>query len=232
MTIGFEAGVPVTVNGKSANALEIVKQLNEIGGRNGVGRIDMVENRFVGMKSRGVYESPGMTILYDAYLLLEQLTLDRDLTHCVIGYLPKWPSWVYYGFWYSAKFDALLAFNREAQKNVTGEVSLSLYKGNIDVDSRTSPNSCTTRELQRWKAAVRTTKMTPKDFCGFKGCPTEYKGAQRHGLISSVGLEGRHCAVLRTFKFEERRNCPKCFGDGKRRVHGSRHTQRCDVGCR
>ena len=141
ISIDFEAGVPIAVNGKSLSALEIVETLNEIAGRNGIGRIDMVENRFVGMKSRGVYESPGMTVLYDAHRYIEQLAMDRDLMHLRDRLAPEVAEMVYYGFWYCPKFDALLAFNKEAQKTVTGSVTLDLYKGNISVASRTSPNS-------------------------------------------------------------------------------------------
>jgi argininosuccinate synthase len=141
LTIGFEKGIPTTVNGKKLSALEVVTELNKIGGRNGIGRIDIVENRFVGMKSRGVYEAPGMTVLYLALMMIEQLTLDRDLTHLRDRLSPEVAEMVYYGFWYTAKMDALLAFIREAQQRVTGEVRLKLYKGNISVDSRHSPNS-------------------------------------------------------------------------------------------
>ncbi len=139
--IEFEAGVPKTVDGRSLSAVEIVKTLNEIAGRNGVGRIDMVENRFVGMKSRGVYEAPGMTVLYEGLRVLEQLTVDRDLLHLRDRLAPEVAEAVYYGFWYSAKMDALFAMIRETQKHTTGEVSLNLYKGNVMVDGRSSPNS-------------------------------------------------------------------------------------------
>jgi argininosuccinate synthase len=141
VTIAFTAGVPVSVNGRQLGALEIVAELNKIGGRNGIGRIDVVENRFVGMKSRGVYEAPGMTVLYAAHRLVEQLTMDRDLTHLRDRLAPEVAEMVYYGFWYAAKLDALMAFIREAQKHVTGEVRLKLYKGHITVDGRSSPNS-------------------------------------------------------------------------------------------
>ncbi len=139
--IAFESGVPVAIDGKRLDPFEIVSKLNTIGGRNGIGRIDMVENRFVGMKSRGVYEAPGMTLLYDAHRLVEQLTLDRDLMHLRDRLAPEVAEMVYYGFWYAAKMDALMAFIRDAQKPVTGEASLNLYKGNIMVDGRSSPNS-------------------------------------------------------------------------------------------
>ena len=139
--VAFEAGVPVAVNGHTGSAYEIVQKLNEIGGRNGVGRVDMVENRFVGMKSRGVYESPGMTILYESLRLLEQVTLDRELMHLRDRLAPEVAELVYYGFWYAPKMDALFAFIRQAHRTVTGEVSLNLYKGNLMVAGRQSPYS-------------------------------------------------------------------------------------------
>jgi argininosuccinate synthase len=141
VSLTFKSGVPVAVNDNEKDAVGIVKELNTIGGRNGIGLIDMVENRFVGMKSRGVYEAPGMTILYAAHRYIEQLTLDRDLMHLRDRLAPEVAEMVYYGFWYHAKMDALLAFIREAQKPVSGKVVLNLYKGNITVQSRTSKNS-------------------------------------------------------------------------------------------
>src|SRR5262245_8142220 len=141
LTIAFEQGVPTAVNGKKLNPIDLLLELNQIGGRNGIGRIDMVENRFVGMKSRGVYEAPGMTILYDAHRYIEQLTIDRDLMHLRDRLAPEVAEMVYYGFWYHAKMDALLAFIREAQQHVTGEVTLNLYKGNVMIASRSSPRS-------------------------------------------------------------------------------------------
>ncbi len=141
VVIDFVEGVPVAVNGQKMSAFEIVDTLNKIGGRNGVGIIDMVENRFVGMKSRGVYEAPGMTVLYDAHRYIEQLTMERELMHLRDRLAPEVAELVYYGFWYGQKMDALLAFNKEAQKSVTGSVSLKLYKGNIILNGRSSANS-------------------------------------------------------------------------------------------
>ena len=141
VVIRFEQGVPVAVNGQTMNAYEVMDALNKIGGRNGVGIIDMVENRFVGMKSRGVYEAPGMTILYDALRYVEQLTMERELMCLRDRLAPEVAELIYYGFWYGAKMDALLAFIKEAHKSTTGEVSLKLYKGNIILNGRTSPNS-------------------------------------------------------------------------------------------
>ena len=141
VTVSFVSGVPTAVNGEKLNAIGVIQKLNEIGGRNGVGRIDLVENRFVGMKSRGVYEAPGMTVLYAAHRQLESLCLDRDLTHLRDRLAPEVAEMIYYGFWFHAKMDALLSFIKTAQRPVTGEVTLALYKGNVDVVSRKSPNS-------------------------------------------------------------------------------------------
>jgi argininosuccinate synthase len=141
LTIGFDAGVPVSVDGEAMEAHALIAALNATGGRNGVGRIDIVENRFVGMKSRGVYEAPGMTVLYAAHRALEQLTLDRDLLHLRERLAPEVAELVYYGFWYTPKMDALLAFIREAQRPVAGEIRLGLYKGNVEIQGRSSPNN-------------------------------------------------------------------------------------------
>ena len=138
VTVAFESGVPVAVDGERLDAFPLLDKLNQLAGANGIGRIDIVENRFVGMKSRGVYEAPGMTLLYAAHLAVEQLTLDRDLTHLRDRLAPEVAEMVYYGWWYCAKMDALLAFIREAQTPVTGEVTLTLYKGNMRVSSRKS----------------------------------------------------------------------------------------------
>jgi argininosuccinate synthase len=169
--IGFEAGIPSTVNGKRLSAFEIVSILNQIGGRNGVGQIDMIENRFVGMKSRGVYEAPGMTILYAAHRVVEQLTMDRDLTHLRDQLAPEVAEMVYYGFWYHAKLDALMAFIREAQKPVTGDVSLNLYKGNIIVDGRSSPNSLYDEGIATMEGGGSYNQTDAEGFLRIQGLP-------------------------------------------------------------
>jgi len=169
--IGFESGVPVSVDGKRLGAFEVVSLLNQIGGRNGIGRIDMVENRFVGMKSRGVYEAPGMTILYDAHRVVEQLTLDRDLMHLRDRLAPEVAEMVYYGFWYHAKLDALMAFISEAQKPVTGEVSLNLYKGNIMVDGRNSPNSLYDEGIATMEGGGSYDQTDAEGFLRIQGLP-------------------------------------------------------------
>jgi argininosuccinate synthase len=179
VTVGFRGGVPVSVNGQSLSALEIVEQLNEIGGRNGVGRIDMVENRFVGMKSRGVYESPGMTILYDALLCIEQLTLDRELVHLRDRLAPEVAEMVYYGFWYAPKTDAMFAFIRDAQKPVTGEVTLNLYKGNLMVDGRRSPNSLYDEGIATMEGGGSYNQTDAEGFLRIQGLPSRVQGAAR-----------------------------------------------------
>lgn len=176
VAVGFEAGIPVRVNGEDLRADEVVLRLNEIGGRNGIGRIDMVENRFVGMKSRGVYEAPGMTILYDAHMILEQLTQDRDLIHLRDRLAPEVAEMVYYGFWYTPKMDALFAFIREAQKNVTGEVALNLYKGNIMVDSRTSPNSLYDEGIATMEGGGSYNQDDAEGFLRIQGLPSRVQG--------------------------------------------------------
>jgi argininosuccinate synthase len=176
VTIGFTAGVPTAVNGKKLGALEIVAELNKLGGRNGVGRIDMVENRFVGMKSRGVYEAPGMTVLYAAHRLVEQLTMDRDLMHLRDRLAPEVAEMVYYGFWYTAKMDALAAFIRDAQKHVTGEVRLKLYKGNIAVDSRTSPNSLYDEGIASMEGGGSYNQTDAEGFMRIQSLPVRVQG--------------------------------------------------------
>lgn len=179
VTIGFEAGIPTSLNGQSVSALEMVQQLNAIGGRNGVGRIDMVENRFVGMKSRGVYESPGMTILYDARMYVEQLTLDRDLLHLRDRLAPEVAELVYYGFWYTPKLDALMAFINQAQQPVTGEVTLQLYKGNIIVAKRSSPNSLYVDEIATMEGGGSYNQDDAEGFLRIQGLPGRVQGMVR-----------------------------------------------------
>ena len=176
VTIDFTAGIPVAVNGEKLAADKLVLKLNEIGGRNGVGRLDMVENRFVGMKSRGVYEAPGMTILYDAHRMLEQLTMDRDLMHLRDTLSPVVAEMVYYGFWYAPKLDALLAFIEEAQKNVTGQVTLQLYKGNIIVDGRTSPNSLYDEGIATMEGGGSYNQTDAEGFLRIQGLPSRVQG--------------------------------------------------------
>ncbi len=175
----FEAGVPVRLNGKPLAAHEMVLALNEIGGRNGIGRIDILENRLVGMKSRGVYEAPGMTLLYEAHRLVEQLTLDRDLVHLRDRLAPEVAESVYYGFWYCAKMDALLAFIREAQRPVTGAVELNLYKGNILVKSRESSESLYDAAIASMEGGGSYDQTDAEGFLRILGLPLRVQGTIR-----------------------------------------------------
>ncbi len=145
--IDFEKGVAVKIDGKELKPSQILDSLNKIGGANGVGRVDLVENRFVGMKSRGVYETPGGTILHAAHRALESLTMDREVMHLRDSLIPKISELIYYGFWYSPEMDMLTAAIEESQKNVTGTIKLKIYKGNIIIAGRRSPYSLYQEDL-------------------------------------------------------------------------------------
>lgn len=152
VTIGFEKGVPVTLNGEKKDGVEMVSALNELGGKNGIGLVDIVENRLVGMKSRGVYETPGGTILYRAHEVLETLTLDRDTQHYKKLVAEQYAELVYFGKWFTPLREALQAFVDKTQENVTGEVKLMLYKGNIINAGVTSKYSLYNEEFATFDA--------------------------------------------------------------------------------
>ncbi len=139
--IDFEAGIPVAVNGRNLSPANLLARLNEVGGANGVGRADIVENRFVGMKSRGVYETPGGTILHAAHRALETITLDREVMHLKDDMIPRYARMVYNGFWFSPEMRALQTFIDSTQNEVTGTVRMKLYKGNATVTGRRSDRS-------------------------------------------------------------------------------------------
>ncbi len=141
VTIGFERGDAVSINGEKLSPATLLTQLNDLGSRHGIGRLDLVENRFVGMKSRGIYETPGGTILMMAHRGIEQLTLDRGAMHLKDELMPKYAKLLYDGFWFSPEREMLQAAIDHSQRHVTGEVRLKLYKGNVMVVGRTSPNS-------------------------------------------------------------------------------------------
>jgi argininosuccinate synthase len=139
--LDFVAGNCVAVNSKRLSPGNVMRTLNKLGGKHGIGRVDLVENRFVGMKSRGVYETPGGAILHFAHRQVETLTMDREVMHLRDSLIPRYAELVYYGFWFSPEREALQAFVTESQKNVTGTVRLKLYKGNIITAGRKSPVS-------------------------------------------------------------------------------------------
>lgn len=147
LTIDFRKGDPVAVNGKALSPARLLDALNRIAGQHGVGRVDLVENRFVGMKSRGVYETPGGTVLYTAHRAMESLTLDREVLHLRDSLVPRYSEMVYYGYWFSPEREALQAFMDRCQKKVTGTVRLKLYRGNCMVVGRRSAKSLYNPEL-------------------------------------------------------------------------------------
>ena len=141
VTLDFDRGNCVAVNGRHMTPLGVMKSLNKLGGRHGVGRVDIVENRYVGMKSRGVYETPGGAILHFAHRQMETLTMDREVMHLRDSLVPRYAEMVYYGYWFSPERLALQAFVTESQANVSGTVRVKLYKGNVMVAGRKSPVS-------------------------------------------------------------------------------------------
>jgi argininosuccinate synthase len=163
LEIGFEHGNPVSVNGKKLGPIELINTLNDVAAANGVGRIDLVENRLVGMKSRGAYETPGGTLLILAHRELETLSLDRETTHYQQLLSLRYAEMVYYGLWFTPLRESLDAFFSQSQKRVTGTVGLRLYKGNVNFTGRKSPNSLYHKDL----ASFAMTRYNPKDAEGF-----------------------------------------------------------------
>jgi argininosuccinate synthase len=138
VTIGYEEGNPVSVNGEHLDPVALLRRLNAIGGKHGIGRVDIVENRFVGMKSRGVYETPGGTILHHAHKAVESITLDREVAHLRDELVPRYAEMVYNGFWFAPEREALQAFMDDVQRRVSGEARLKLYKGQVYLEGRRS----------------------------------------------------------------------------------------------
>ncbi len=178
VTIDFELGVPVAVNGEGLSPANLILKLNELGGRHGVGRIDLVENRLVGMKSRGVYETPGGTLLFDAHRELESICLDRDTLHYKELIAARYAELVYFGQWYHPLRVALQAFIDQTQLHVTGTVKLKLYKGSLTVAGRTSPYS-----------------LYREDFATF-GQENVYDQSDAEGFIHLFGLPMKVNALL------------------------------------
>ena len=170
ITIDFEAGNPIAVNSVKYSPAALLAKLNELGGKHGIGRVDMVENRFVGMKSRGVYETPGGTILAAAHRDLEGLCMDREMMHLRDSLIPKYAEMVYYGYWFSPEREALQAMIDKSQEKVTGTVRVKLYKGNCVPLGRKSPFSMYNPELATFE----------EDYV--------YDQADAAGFIKLVGL--------------------------------------------
>src|SRR5579859_5958427 len=183
--IGYVQGVPVSVNGKNLAPVALLEKLNDIAARNGVGRIDLVENRFVGMKSRGCYETPGGTLLLTAHRELEALCLERDLMHFKQLMALKYAEIVYYGLWFTPLREALDAFVAETQKEVSGTVTLKLYKGNVTIGGRESEYSLYRTDLSSFTMSE------------------SYDQKDAEGFIRILGLPARSRARLKQKKHEE-----------------------------
>ena len=182
VTIDFEAGAPVALDGEKMKASQIIKKLNAIGGANGIGIIDIVENRLIGMKDRGVYETPGGTILYFAHEQLEMLTVDKDTLHEKKKLAVDLADQIYNGKWYSALTNALVAFANESNKLVTGSVKLKLYKGNIIPAGTTSPYSLYSEELVTFGESDYD-QAQAAGFINIWGLPTQVEALREQGKL-------------------------------------------------
>ena len=165
----------MAVDGKKMSAVEIVETLNKLGGENGIGLADIVENRLVGMKSRGVYETPGGAILYKAHSVLETICVDRDTMHYKELIAPKFAELVYYGKWFTPLREALSAFVDKTQENVTGDVKLKLYKGNMINAGVTSPHSLYSEEFATFDADNVYNQKDADGFINLFGLPIKVK---------------------------------------------------------
>ena len=179
VAIGFEQGVPISVNGLPMDPVSLLELLNEIGGRNAVGRVDLVENRFVGIKSRGCYETPGGTLLLTAHRELEALCLDRDMMHFKQHVALKYAEMVYFGLWFTPLREALDAFIQTTQKEVTGGVTLSLYKGNVSIVSRRSEHSLYRNDLAAFTMGDSYDQKDAAGFIRILGLPSRSRAQAR-----------------------------------------------------
>ena len=182
VTIDFEAGAPVAFNGEKMKASRIIAELNKVGGANGIGIIDIVENRLIGMKDRGVYETPGGTILYFAHNQLEMLTVDKDTLHVKQKLAVDYADLIYNGKWYSPLQEALTAFANESNKYVTGSVKLKLYKGNIIPAGTTSPYSLYSENLVTFDESDYDQKQA-EGFINLWGLPTLVQALREQGKL-------------------------------------------------
>lgn len=174
VTLGFEMGNCVSVNGENLSPADVMRKLNKLAGKHGVGRVDLVENRFVGMKSRGIYETPAGTILTFAHRQMESLTMDRELMHLRDSLIPRYAELIYYGFWFAPEREALQALIDKSQETVSGEVRLKLYKGNLMTAGRRSPLS-----------------LYDEHVASMEGVKSDYQPEDAGGFIRIQGLRLR-----------------------------------------
>ncbi|MEX0628945.1 MAG: argininosuccinate synthase, partial [Cucumibacter sp.] len=180
ITIGFEKGDAVSVDGKKLSPAMLLTKLNELGGKHGVGRLDLVENRFIGIKSRGIYETPGGTILIAAHRGIESITLDRGAAHLKDELMPRYAEMIYNGFWFSPERELLQGLFDKSQEFVTGEVTLKLYKGSASVIARASPLS-----------------LYSEDLVTFEESATAYDHHDAEGFIKLTALRLKRYAARR-----------------------------------
>ncbi|KAF4377859.1 hypothetical protein G4B88_031525 [Cannabis sativa] len=182
LEIGIVSGLPVSVNGKELSPASLLKELNQIGGKHGIGRVDMVENRLVGMKSRGVYETPGGTILYAAALELESLTLDRETIQVKDSLALKYAELVYAGRWFDPLRESLDAFMKNITKTTTGSVTLKLYKGSVTVTSRSSPFSLYRQDISSFESGDIYDQADAAGFIRLYGLPMRVRAMLEKGM--------------------------------------------------
>ena len=197
VTIDFEAGIPVAVNGQKMGALELMLELNKIGGRNGVGLVDICENRFVGMKSRGVYETPGGSILYFAHQMLDHLCLDRDTYHYKQLVSHRMSELIYDGKWFTTLMDSLMAFVDKTQETVTGWVKLKLYKGSIRGAGSYSPYSLYNESIASFTTGELYNHQDAQGFITLVGLPLKVRALMEQQI-------GQGQAVLDSASFKKR----------------------------
>ena len=176
--ISFVQGEPTSVNGEQMNPVALLEKLNELGGKHGIGRVDLVENRFVGMKSRGVYETPGVTILHSAHRAIESITLDREVMHLRDSLSVKFSESVYYGFWFAPEFELLRRMVDQTQSNVTGDVRLKLYRGNAQVVGRRSLNSLYDEKIATFEADSVYNQRDAEGFIKLNALRLRLRGGQ------------------------------------------------------
>lgn len=197
VTIDFEAGIPVAVNGKKMSALELMTELNRIGGRNGIGLVDICENRFVGMKSRGVYETPGGSILYFAHEMLDHLCLDRDTYHYKQLVAQRMSELIYDGKWFTTLMDSLMAFVDKTQENVTGWVKLKLYKGSVRGAGSDSPYSLYNESIASFTTGDLYDHKDAQGFITLTGLPLKVRAMMEQKV-------GKGQAVIDSSKLKKR----------------------------
>jgi argininosuccinate synthase len=176
--LSFERGEPVAINGEKLGPVALLESLNSLGGKHGIGRVDLVENRFVGMKSRGVYETPGVTILQAAHRALESITLDREVMHLRDSLGVKFAECVYYGFWFAPEFALMRKLIDETQLNVTGDVRVKLYKGNVIVVGRRSPYSLYDESVATFEADTVYNQRDAEGFIKLNALRLRMRGGQ------------------------------------------------------